>query len=66
MTEWIRVKDTGTKHEFTVARESFVKDAMEELKNKDAVDEAGNPLPAKPHVTPKMAEQIKQSEKENH
>lgn len=59
--DWVRVKDPDTKHEFTVHRTTFeaAPKAYEELKNKDATDEAGAPLPAKPHITPKQAEQIK-------
>lgn len=48
MTEWVRVKDKSTKHEYTVARESVDPEAHEVLK-KDAVDSAGAALPGKPY-----------------
>lgn len=52
MTDWTRVRDKDTKHEFSVA--VVDPDSMEVLK-KDAVDTYGNPLPAKPHLTPSQA-----------
>ncbi len=63
--EWERYKDNDTKHEFTAAKGSQNPDTVTVLK-KDAVDEAGNPLPAKPHLTPKQAEEQKKEAKENH
>ena len=51
MTEWVRVKDKSTKHEYTVARESVDSEAHDILKDKDAVDSSGVPLPGKPYVS---------------
>lgn len=44
MTDWTRVKDKETGHEYSVA---VVLDSHEVLQ-KDAADRSGNPLPAKP------------------
>jgi hypothetical protein len=46
MTEWFRVKDRSTKHEYTVG---VVDPEAHEVLTKDAVDSAGVPLPGKPH-----------------
>ena len=61
---WERYKDNDTKHEFTAAKGSQDPETVTVLK-KDAVDEVGNPLPAKPHLTPKQAEEKKKEEKES-
>lgn len=47
MPEYIRVKDSVTKHEYTTAAPAA--EGLEVLK-KDAVDPFGRPLPAKPYV----------------
>ncbi len=62
--EWVRVKDPDTKHEFTVHSTTYenAKSSYELLK-KDAVDASGTPLPAKPHLTPKQAEVLKNEER---
>jgi hypothetical protein len=48
MTEWIRVKDKSTKHEYTVA---VVDPDAHDILKKDATSPDGTPLPAKPHTT---------------
>lgn len=48
-TEWTRVKDKSTGHEYTVA--VVDPEAHDVLDKKDAVDLQGNPLPAKPKLT---------------
>ena len=48
-TEWVRVKDSTTKHEYTVAKEA-VREGETVLDNKDATDDFGTPLPGKPHL----------------
>ena len=63
--EWVRVKDPDTKHEFTVHSSTYEADksAYELLNKKDAVNPDGTPLPAKPHLTPKQAEELKKEER---
>ena len=48
MTDWVRVKDKTTQHEFTIDRRN-VSDAVKVLD-----DDAGPSLPT-PHVSPKKA-----------
>lgn len=52
--EFVRVKDKNSKGEYTVASYA-VRDHHEVLKNKDAVDVTGRPLPPKPFVPHKGA-----------
>ena len=49
-TEWVRVKDKNTGHEYTTAAVA-VRDGEQVLDKKDAVDLQGNPLPAKPNIS---------------
>lgn len=48
-TEFVRVKDPGTKHEVTVPRRFAEQNKLEVL-DKEATDDNGRPLPGKPHV----------------
>jgi len=66
--EWVRVKNKLTKHETTIAKVSVRPDRDEILKNKDATDRLGNPLPAKPYRSkgsPGKAEAASAEPKEN-
>lgn len=45
MTDWTRVKDMDTGHEYSTA---VVLDSHQVLDDKDATDRFGNPLPPKP------------------
>lgn len=48
-TEWVRVRDDRTDHEYTVSRaEADMDKHLEILDDKDAVDVNGRPLPPKP------------------
>lgn len=47
MTDWFRVKDKSTKHEYTVG---VVDPEAHEVLKKPGADDLGNPLPAKPNV----------------
>lgn len=50
-TKFVRVKDTDTNHEYTVTEKfAAANDKLTVLKDKDAVDSNGRPLPAKTHV----------------
>lgn len=49
MTEFVRVKDPETKHEFTVTRQ-YAEGRKLPVIDKPALDSAGRPLTAKPHV----------------
>lgn len=46
MTNFIRVKDDDTGHEFTIRETQFVEGAMTKL-DKPALDGGGDPLPVK-------------------
>lgn len=48
---FVRVKDLGTKHEYTITKLEYSgnKKSFELLSDKDAVDSAGVPLPGKPY-----------------
>jgi hypothetical protein len=46
MTEWVRVRDKSTKHEYTVG---VVDPEAHEVLDKEAVDSNGLPLPGKPY-----------------
>lgn len=53
MTEWVRVQDTVTGHQYTAARQSVEGvDGLKILDGRPAVDAVGRPLPAK-HRTSK-------------
>lgn len=49
-TEFVRVKDPGTKHEVTVPAAFAKANKLEPLTDKAAVDDNGRPLPGKPYV----------------
>jgi hypothetical protein len=49
-TEFVRVKDPDTGHEVTVPRRFAEANNLDVLKDKDAVDSNGRPLPGKPRV----------------
>lgn len=52
MTEWVRVKDMSTGHEYPAAADTIPPggiDGLQVLVNKPAVTAAGDPLPAKPN-----------------
>lgn len=53
MTDWVRVKDKSTRHEYTVG--VVDPDAHDILDKKEAADIYGNPLPAKPYVSKSAA-----------
>jgi hypothetical protein len=53
MPEYVRVRDNGTKHEYSVVA-SAVDPAAQTVLKEDAVDEIGVPLPPKHHA-PKTA-----------
>lgn len=48
---FVRVKDLGTKHEYTISKLEYDgnKKAFELLSDKPAVDSTGAPLPGKPY-----------------
>lgn len=53
MTEFVRVKDNDTGHEFSIAKrlaEGLKGDSISILENKDALDANGRPAPAKPNT----------------
>lgn len=50
MTEYVRVKDKETGHEYTVPERRFNADLMTRL-DKSATNSAGDPLPVKPKTT---------------
>lgn len=53
MTEFVRVKDLKTKHEYSAPKrwaEAQDPKELEILKDKEHTDPNGRPLPAKPHV----------------
>lgn len=50
MSEFIRVKDNDTGHEFTIRAGQFVEGAMKEI-DKPALDNGGEPLPPKHKTT---------------
>lgn len=49
MTEFLRVRDKSTRHEYTIPAAAFREDAHERVTRKgaEAVDSVGRPLPAK-------------------
>lgn len=51
INKFVRVKDLGTKHEYTITKLEYDgnKKAFELLSDKDAVDSTGTPLPGKPY-----------------
>lgn len=53
MTEWVRVQDDSTGHQFTLSRKAVEGvDGLKILDGRPAVDAVGRPLPAK-HRTDK-------------
>jgi hypothetical protein len=54
-TEFVRVKDPGTKHEVSVSRQ-FAEGHDLEILDKPAIDANGRPLAGKPHVELPKAE----------
>lgn len=55
-TEFVRVKDPDTKHEYSAPRRFAEASSLEVLPDKEAVDENGRPLPPKHHVELAKAE----------
>ncbi len=58
MTDYIRVKDKQTGHEFSVPADTFDGDAMTEL-DRPATDPGGEPLPVKYKTTVSKAAETK-------
>lgn len=52
MTEYVRVKDKATRHEYSITRDSYEADPdpYELLDKKPATQADGTPLPAKHHI----------------
>lgn len=61
MTQFVRAKDPGSGHEFTTSAQHAKNAGLEVLKNKDAVDRDGRPLPAK-HNTDKAGKPVASKE----
>lgn len=49
-TKFVRVKDSGTNHEYTVSEKFAKGNDKLTIIDKDAVDDNGRPLAAKPHI----------------
>lgn len=69
MIEFVRVKDKGTRHEYSITRDSYEADPDPyELLSKPATQADGTPLPPKHHILSKPTTQHGQqagSDKEN-
>lgn len=50
MIEYVRVKDPISGHEYTTSSTDAKNSGLTVLEKKDAVDQIGRPLPAKPNV----------------
>ena len=50
MIEYVRVKDPISGHEYTTSSADAKNSGLTVLEKKDAVDQIGRPLPAKPNV----------------
>lgn len=51
MPKFVRVRDKVTGHQFTIAEAAVRDDKHDVLKDKDAVNKQGKPLPAKPNTS---------------